>query len=110
MTTQLKRPNIPTRARKCVRAARPAQHTHDPRAYTDSTDRLTVPTPQRNQVCLDLLHQGRQPGICGCVELSLRDVGQELLEVFVEQEGNVLRQHVGCDGRRRELALRLPYD
>ena len=71
---------------------------------------LTVPTPQRNQVFLDLLHQGRQPGPCGCVELTHRDVGQVLPEVCVEMEGNVLRQQVGYEGRRRELALPLQYD
>ena len=71
---------------------------------------LTVPTPQRNQVFLDLVHQGRQPGPCGCEDLSHRDAGHALLEVIVEQEGNVLRQHVGCEGRRRELAKPLPYD
>ena len=66
---------------------------------------LTVPTPQRNQVFLDLLHQGRQPGPKGCVELTHSDVGQVLLIVCVEMEGNVLRQQVGYEGRRRELAL-----
>ena len=71
---------------------------------------LTVPTPQRNQVVLDLLHQGRQPGPQGCVELTHRDVGQVLQVLCVEMEGNVLRQQVGCEGRRRELALPLQYD
>ena len=71
---------------------------------------LTVPTPQRNQVFLDLLHQGRQPGPRGCVEIIDRDVGQVLPVPCVEMEGNVLRQQVGCEGRRRELAPPLQYD
>ena len=74
------------------------------------TDRLTVPTPQRNQVCLDLVHQGLHPGAHDFDELILRDVGHVRLVFIIEQEGNVLRQHVGCEGRRRELAKLLPYD
>ena len=86
------------------------QHTHDPRAYTDNFLTMTVPTPQRNQVCLDLLHQGRQPGIGGIVDLVYRDVGHHGVVLRVMPEGNILRQHVGCEGRRRELLLLLPYD
>ena len=71
---------------------------------------LTVPTPQRNQVVLDLLHQGRQPGPHGWEELSRRDVGQVPPVEWAQMEGNVLRQHVGCEGRRREQALPLQYD
>ena len=71
---------------------------------------MTVPTPQRNQVFFDLVHQGRQPGIGGIVDVMHRDVGHVIIVERVSPEGNILRQHVGCEGRRRELVLLQPYD
>ena len=71
---------------------------------------LTVPTSQRNQVCLHLVHQGTNPGVCHRHKLTYRDVGQVGAVLPIEVEGDVLRQHVGREGRRRELGSLLPYD
>ena len=74
-------------------------------------DTLTVPTLQRFQVFLDLLHQGRQPSPKNVGDIIRRDVGHVHPILGVELEGNILRQHPGCEGRRWERPLpSLPYD
>ena len=85
------------------------QHTHDPRAYTDNFLTLTVPTPQRNQVSLDLVHQGLHPAPQDFEHFVKGDVGHVHHVLLLEAEGNILRQHVGYEDRRRELEL-LPCD
>ena len=86
------------------------QHTHDPRGYADNFLTLTVPTPQRNQVIPELLYQGRQPGIYGVVETVGGDAGRVCVVRRIPCERNTLRQHVGYEGRRRELPVFLPCD